>query len=251
MVDRPLFAKVQWWDSSSLYVQCPFCTKIHRHGFVSYDDVHRETHCNPCPKSSQSSYQFEFPFSQVIERTAYEIDKANKRHVALGADPPQTGSGMLKERPHNLRVAFKEKPAVILETWESAVEEITVDSTDTIVRYLFGDGEPLTVKRIDLVSGRMVFLGDEGYVREYLESSPESRIFLHGFDNAGKSSLWSAACERFPAVVELLLEQGANPDLQTEDGRTPLMVAALWGRCENVEHLLGMARTRTSRTVVA
>lgn len=39
-------------------------------------------------------------------------------------------------------------------------------------------------------------------------------------------------------MVKLLLERGANPNFQNEDRRTPMMEAALWGRYENVRHLL-------------
>jgi ankyrin repeat protein len=73
----------------------------------------------------------------------------------------------------------------------------------------------------------MILFGAEDYVREYLDSSLESRIFLHGVNHDGNFALWLAACERFPAVVELLLDRGANANFQNKDGRTPLMQAAL------------------------
>lgn len=94
------------------------------------------------------------------------------------------------------------------------------------------------MKRIDHISSQVIFFGAEYYVREYLDSSPESRVFLHGVGDDGNSALRSAACERFSAVGKLLLTRGANFDFQGKDGRTPLMEAALWGRDENVKHLL-------------
>lgn len=240
MADKAFFAKVHWWDSRTVHVQCPFCMKIHTHGFgKSYESVHRAAHCDSRAQLSYPSYEFKYPFSQIPETTAYEIDKTNRRFVALDADPPQPEPDLLEEGFANL--ALNQKPAVALERWKDAVETITIDRTDTILRRLqeaFGGDETFTMKRIDHVSSQMICFGAANYVREYLDSSPESRIFLHGVDDDGNSALWSAACERFPVVVELLLDRGANADFQNKNGRTPLMEAALWGRCENVKHLL-------------
>ena len=127
-----------------------------------------------------------------------------------------------------------------LERWEDAVETITIDRTDKILGRLqeaFGGDETFTLKRIDHVSSMMIRFGAEDYVRKYLDSSPESRVFLRGVTEDGNSALWLAACERFPSVVELLLERGASVDFQNRNGRTPLMQAALWGRYENVKRL--------------
>jgi len=133
MADKTFVAKVHWWDSWTVHVQCPFCTKIHRHGFgESYDSVHRVAYCDSSPQLSHPSYQFKYQFSQVLETTAYEIDKANKRYVALDAGSPQPGPDLLEEGFANL--ALNQKPAVALERWKDAVETITIDRTDTILR---------------------------------------------------------------------------------------------------------------------
>ena len=62
--------------------------------------------------------------------------------------------------------------------------------------------------------------------------------------SSGKTALIYAACERYPAIVKLLLARGADPNSLSRDSRTPLMEAALWGRFENVQHILkhGAAR---------
>jgi ankyrin repeat protein len=54
----------------------------------------------------------------------------------------------------------------------------------------------------------------------------------------GDSALSIAACERFSEVIQVLLDNGANPDHQNKEGRSPLMEAALWGRIDNVKCLL-------------
>jgi hypothetical protein len=41
---------------------------------------------------------------------------------------------------------------------------------------------PLMLKKIDRVFSRMISFGDETYMREYLDSSPDSGILLNGID---------------------------------------------------------------------
>ena len=118
-----------------------------------------------------------------------------------------------------------------------------------------------------------MLLGDIEYVRKYLDDSAESNIFLHGieawdvhfpnndgdpdaddsydddpndfdspneehFQISGKTALHFAACEKYPQILELLLQRGANPNAADVNGRVPLTEAALWGRLENVQVLL-------------
>lgn len=55
---------------------------------------------------------------------------------------------------------------------------------------------------------------------------------------SGVTALHMAACEMYPKMVKLLLDYGADPNVRTVEGRTPLMEAAIWGRVDNVDHLL-------------
>jgi len=135
-----------------------------------------------------------------------------------------------------------QKSTITLPKWEDAEETIVIDDSDLFFRRLrqvFGGDPTIQMKRIDYVAYRMILFGNVDYVREYLDSSPENRLFIRGVDKGGKTALLIAACEKYPAIVKLLLERGADPNFQTEEGRTPLMEGALWGRYENVEHLLG------------
>lgn len=239
MAPRKFFADVQWWDSSNVQIHCPFCGKIHTHGFgQSYDSTHRVSHCYT--GSEFHCYYFKYPFSQNPESTTYEIDKVNKRYVALGASPPQAEPDLLAGAFAGLKL--DQKSTITLAKWEDAEETIMIDDNDIIFRRLrqaFGGDPTFEVKRIDHVSSRMILFGDVDYVQEYLDSSPENRLFIHGVSKDGKTAVLIAACEKYPAIVKLLLERGADPNLQSKEGRTPLMEAALWGRYENVEHLLG------------
>lgn len=33
----PAIAPVQWWNQKLIHILCPYCDKIHQHGFTGYD----------------------------------------------------------------------------------------------------------------------------------------------------------------------------------------------------------------------
>ncbi|OBT60408.1 hypothetical protein VE03_10237 [Pseudogymnoascus sp. 23342-1-I1] len=82
--DKLIQAEVQWWNRSSMYVRCPSCEEIHRHGFSGdYTARHRRlSHC-----ANFRDYEIRFPFSEGD--TGYEIDKQRALFVAGGADPTE------------------------------------------------------------------------------------------------------------------------------------------------------------------
>jgi hypothetical protein len=82
--DKLVQAKVEWWNRSSMYVRCPSCEEIHRHGFSGhYTARHRcLSHC-----ANYCNYEIRFPFSEGD--TGYEIDKQRALFVAGGADPTE------------------------------------------------------------------------------------------------------------------------------------------------------------------
>lgn len=125
---------------------------------------------------------------------------------------------------------------------------ITIGMEDQIFRRLhqyFGGEDTFTLKRLDHVVSRMIAFGDYEYVANYIRTSPEATLFVHGIDEKGNSALNLAACEKYPAIVKLLLDHGADGDHQNNEGRSPLMEAAIWGRIENVKHLLEHGVNRT------
>jgi hypothetical protein len=149
--------------------------------------------------------------------------------------------------------------------WAEATETVHFDAE------VSGIPGGYTSKRIDLVMSDMIW-GKVEYVRQYLDCSAESDIFLHGVEawdvhypdgldpprdddangfgspnedpngeyvqTSGKTALHVAVCEMYPQVLNLLLQMGADPNATDVYGRVPLVEAALWGRLENVKVLL-------------
>ncbi|KAJ2993239.1 hypothetical protein NUW58_g1901 [Xylaria curta] len=220
-----------------MYVRCPVCDKIHRHGFDGkYQTEHRRLSHFDSSKYHLDDYDIRFP-------TQYEIDKERVLFVAAGSDPTRYFS----EKNGMVRVPLPRRSGV--RKWKEATEKF----------YLGGEeiGE-----KIDRVIGEMV-RGNVKYVRDHIESSSESDIFLHGIDaydrdgkindnesadlggikdeyigGTGNTALHLAACEDHPEMIQLLLQKGAHPNVWNFEGRTPLAEAALWGRLANVRILL-------------
>lgn len=71
---------------------------------------------------------------------------------------------------------------------------------------------------------------DASRARDLLEHFLENGVDVNAIDTAtgsGVSALHSAVLDRNPFAVELLLEHGADPDIEGEQGRTPLEFARL------------------------
>ena len=145
------FAEVQWWDGSYVHVFCSFCDKIH--------STHRVSHCHNGLRFR--SYHFKFPYPQNPKATAYEIDKANKRYVALGASPPPAEQDSLDGALAALKI--ERRSANTLSKWEDATQTVTIDNSDTVLRRLRQsfDGNPtFEMKRIAHLSNRRILFED-------------------------------------------------------------------------------------------
>ncbi|TDZ32369.1 Itaconate transport protein [Colletotrichum spinosum] len=138
--------------------------------------------------------------------------------------------------------------------WTEATEKVHISEANC------GFSGGITVPRIDLVVSAML-QGHVEAVRQYLESSKDADILLHGVQASkapqfgdsgsrsnsldavdshitGETALHLAACEAYREMVQLLLEKGADPNARDVSGQVPLMRAAFWGRLENVKVLL-------------
>lgn len=80
--------------------------------------------------------------------------------------------------------------------------------------------------------------GDLPAINQYLSTSADAKLFLHGTDKTGNTTLIKAAAEKSHEMVFLLLQNGADVGAVNNDGRSALMEAALWGRMESVRAFL-------------
>ena len=99
------------------------------------------------------------------------------------------------------------------------------------------DGDTLEQKRILFAISECIF-GNLHAISQYLGTSAETKLFLHGKDETGNTTLVMAAAEESHEMVSLLLQHGADANAINNDGRSALMEAALWGRVESVKALL-------------
>lgn len=90
-------------------------------------------------------------------------------------------------------------------------------------------------------------IGNLGAVSQYLETSIEANLFLHGKDKTGNTTLIRAAAQKNDEMVSLLLQKGADVDAANNDGRTALMEAALWGRLRSVKALLESNASKSAK----
>ncbi|KAI6306644.1 hypothetical protein MCOR30_011750 [Pyricularia oryzae] len=248
-------AKVVWWDVSDTYVRCPYCDKIHCHGFQAPRYSTRQYRVSHC---GGPSYNLQFPLADSGDESWYEIDKKRVMFVTAGENPEDYFLALEAPRVlHNVSNRRK---------WTDCTEMVHMEL----------DGvEAWDQKLIGFIKSHLV-CGQVRQVRRYLETSPEKDIFLHGVnawetsmvepepesdndedsrpsdipadrtgsrkhvivETTGETALILAATEENHSMVELLLEFKADPNVADMYGWTPLMAAALWGRRRNVEILL-------------
>ncbi|KAK7697185.1 hypothetical protein SLS64_013790 [Diaporthe eres] len=193
--------------------------------------------------------------SHLIPKFAYDIDKQRILFVAAGSGPAE----YFLDLHGQVDGPVSQQDMSTKANWTEATE----------TTFIGDDNLKCEIPKIEMVVAEMV-TGNIGYVRQYLDCSPEAEIFLHGVEaykvatpngsngsdyndqdtnsdatsveeNAevtGKTCLHFAACEQYQHILELLLQRGANPNAIALNGRFPLAEAALWGRLENVKLLL-------------
>ncbi|KAL3438892.1 DYW family of nucleic acid deaminases-domain-containing protein [Aspergillus tetrazonus] len=228
---QPL-AEVVWWTDEQFCVRCPYCEELHRHGLNSSSSASTVV-SRDYPRTSR------VPHLQIP--VDYEIDKPRARFVNIRT---------LSDLQEDEKEEFDDEASLTSLLSNLALtdteKEISSDhSTEKFTIQREGQ-EPFTQRHI-LHAISDCCMGNVKRVKLYLETSPDKSIFLHGKDTKGDTCLILASRERTPAMVSLLLENGAEVNASNNNGRTALMEAALWGRLETVEILLSHRANKTLR----
>ncbi|KAI1397428.1 hypothetical protein F4819DRAFT_472064 [Hypoxylon fuscum] len=258
LTDGLIQTKIECLSSSSVYVRCPNCKEIHCHDFP--DEYSDEQYSFHCAQDNHGVYRFQFPCSKTeAKKRIYEKRVpyiATEETAEETAEEIPTGDFQLHDIKRDIKSRLK---------WTDSTEIVYEDEETGKLP------SGIAFKTIQQVVVPAMCEGMVNYVRHYLESSSETKIFLYGveawrvephdgfvrsdddnghdiygprsskqerIETSGKTALHMAACEIYPEMVEILLEKGAKPNVFDINGRTPLAEAALWGRLENVKLLL-------------
>lgn len=225
------------WNASHVYVRCPYCEGIHRHGTAL--PGRRTSHCRP-----SGEYEFVFPIDRDKNLVAYEVDK---RKACFATVDSQTGEGLssgIDER------AFADhfRSAMSISTTKPRLgpEPSLYEDSSEMETMHFAPDDIFQHKRILLAVSDCIN-GDLHAITRYLDTSVETDIFLHGKNQAGNTTLIMAAAEANNEMPLLLLKRGADPNATNNEGRSPLMEASLWGRLESVKALLNCEADKNLR----
>ncbi len=211
------------WTSWSVHVKCPYCEEIHQHGVRS--PGRRPSHCYP-----GGQYEFIFPIDESSKLVGYEIDKGRVCFVnaalQTGEDDESELADLFRSTMNLSAKDTRSGPTMDFYNDSRESKSITLPNGDTFEQ-----------KKI-LSALSDCILGDLHEMSQYLNTSAETRLFLHGKNETGDTTLIMAAAERSHDMVSLLLQHGADANAINNHGRSALMAAALWGRVESVRVLL-------------
>jgi hypothetical protein len=186
-------ADVLYWTASQVYVKCPYCEEIHRHG-VNLPGK-RLSHCYP-----GGHYEFIHPIDESRNLVGYEIDKRGVRFVnaSLQMAQGEDDSHHSEYDERDLHDLFRHKmntPATNarsepgLSLYEDSAEFETIPVSD--------DGDTFQQKRILIAISECVN-GNIIAVNQHLSTSSEKELFLTGRSESGDTTLIMAS--RFCAM---------------------------------------------------
>ncbi|KAI0198664.1 hypothetical protein F4808DRAFT_253444 [Astrocystis sublimbata] len=224
--------EVQRWNAHNVYLRCPYCERTHSHGLALPGK--RQSHCYPGGR-----YEFIFPIDELTGLVGYEIDKRRAFFVNVCEkrdDISSEATGASRDNKYDLSDHFRS--AINLSAPEPVTEpvmKLREDSRELVtVRML---DETYEQKRILLAMSDCV-MGELSSIYQYLSTTSEKHLFLHGRNERGDTTCIMSAAEKCHEMVLLLIENGADVNAVNDDGRSALMQAALWGRIETVEALV-------------
>ncbi|KDR66123.1 hypothetical protein GALMADRAFT_284022 [Galerina marginata CBS 339.88] len=218
-------ALVMYWDESSCYAKCPWCTDMHGHGTPSPlplpgDHTHtRVPHCTTSTTTHLPNYYLQFPKEWRIFRTP-DLS-ATCWFTALDCDPDLppiwTPPG-----PPTLAAASANE----LDSDANALSfsELNLDEPNEELH----DVSLLCLLHAAAVSR------EENEVQRLLAAGAQ----VNGWGKNGCTALHLAAMEGHSNILAILSEHGADIDALNHLGHTALMEAALYARLESVKTLL-------------
>jgi hypothetical protein len=222
------------WNAWNVYVKCPYCEEIHRHGVML--PGRRASHCYP-----SGEYEFIFPIDESNELVGYEIDKRRASFVNVGLRTSQGDENSNSSEKDECKFADLFRSTMNISSIElmSGPDLNFYKHSRELETITFPDGDTFEQKRSLFAISKCIF-GNLHAISQYLSISAETELFLHGKDETGNTTLVMAAAEKSPEMVSLLLQHGADANAINNDGRSALMEAALWGRIESVKALLNV-----------
>lgn len=180
-----------------------------------------------------------FPIDNSCELVGYEIDKRRARFVNVGMQLGPGGGDLDSLEKDEYESAEHFHSRVRISATEQKSESILNLHKDSreVISVTLPDGDTFVEKMILLAISECMN-GNLHAISQYLRTSVEKELFLHGKVKNGGTTLISAAAEKSHEMVSLLLQHGADANATNNDGRSALMEAALWGRIESVKALL-------------
>ncbi|KAL6823022.1 hypothetical protein J3E69DRAFT_305131 [Trichoderma sp. SZMC 28015] len=229
------------WGSSQVTVKCPYCKELHRHGVANPGK--RVSHCAP-----GGQYEFIFPIDENSGLVGYEIDKRRACFVNSSLQIDHTDDNLYSSESDEGELADSFRSAMRISGTEPKAGPVLnlYDDAREIETISLSDSDTFEEKKIRFAVSDCIF-GKLGAVSQYLETSTEAKLFLHGKDETGNTTLIMAAAEKSDDMVPLLLQKGADVDAANNDGRTALMEAALWGRLRSVKALLDSNASKSAK----
>ncbi|KAL8774249.1 MAG: hypothetical protein Q9209_001000 [Squamulea sp. 1 TL-2023] len=266
-------APVLQWNAQDIYIRCPYCERKHRHGtgicptgFSGLTGHTRVSHCQTLARGI-CKYRLHYPFEDDSEPTSWEIDKEQGVFVTIGL-PMHNSLDEDVDEDDRASISSDELPALRWNDGESSENkepDESLEVTEQLQELSVNDHHPpeLGPAKRDL-SGEEVWEQEMRdpkhrlslYVHYCLQNQPHEISslmekydddFLAATTRTGNNGIALAATEGHLRVLKWLHMQGCNINNQNCRGRTPLMIASLWGRVGVVEYLLKNGADATLR----
>ncbi|KAI0965110.1 hypothetical protein F4678DRAFT_485599 [Xylaria arbuscula] len=216
------------WNAYHVYLRCPYCEKIHHHGFSL--PGRRMSHCHP-----GGEYEYILPIDEKTGLVGYEIDKKRAYFFNICEQSDDViGEATCASQDNGYELSDHFRSAINLWATEPVMKLFEDSSELATIRISDGtmEVETMLIALIDCICG------DLSSIRHYLMTTSEKHLLLHGRDKDGDTTCIMSAVEESDEMLLLLLRNGANVDAVNNYRRSAFMQAALWGRIKAVKALI-------------